>query len=216
VSHTSPKGIADVILCILYTALTCAKTLKTVLSAYSNIISQDGISNLRASRSREPFIVSPRVVRPPFSRTTRVCHVDTIPSWANSSGADMTIRTVRRDFTSQNRVRLHAVLHPNLPVTPSSPISIPSAYAYTVSHHPPISAFFYVSPANKVAIVGEFRPKSKFLGNSVSTTMEGESRITLMGRPEDAGKYFNCVPNRTAPGSQKSFTILFFSWQSTC
>jgi hypothetical protein len=57
-----------------------------------------------------------------------------------------------------------------------------------VSHHPPISAFYYVSPANKVAIVGELRPKSKFLGNSVSTVMEGESRITLMGRPEDSGK----------------------------
>ena len=57
----------------------------------------------------------------------------------------------------------------------------------TVSHHPPISAFFYVSPANKLCIVGELRPKSKFLGNSVSTTMEGENRITLMGRPEDGG-----------------------------
>ena len=61
----------------------------------------------------------------------------------------------------------------------------------TVSHHPPISAFYYVSPANKVAIVGELRPKSKFLGNSVSTTMEGENRITLMGRPEDGGEKGN-------------------------
>jgi hypothetical protein len=68
-----------------------------------------------------------------------------------------------------------------------------------VSHHPPISAFFYVSPANKVCIVGELRPKSKFLGNSVSTTMEGENRITLMGRPED-GEYVITMPNMYARG----------------
>ena len=57
----------------------------------------------------------------------------------------------------------------------------------TVSHHPPISAFFYVSPANKVAIVGNLRPKSKFLGNSVQTQMDGENRVRLLGRPEDGG-----------------------------
>lgn len=56
-----------------------------------------------------------------------------------------------------------------------------------VSHHPPISAYFYVSPANKVMIAGELRPKSRFLGNSVSTVMEGENRVTLMGKAEDGG-----------------------------
>ena len=50
-----------------------------------------------------------------------------------------------------------------------------------------MSAFYYVSPANKVAVIGELRPKSKFLGNSVSTTMEGENRVYLLGRPEDKG-----------------------------
>ena len=58
-----------------------------------------------------------------------------------------------------------------------------------VSHHPPISAFYYVSPANKVAVIGELRPKSKFLGNSVSTVMEGENRVYLLGRPEDKGAW---------------------------
>ena len=62
----------------------------------------------------------------------------------------------------------------------------------TVSHHPPISAFFYVSPANKVAIVGNLRPKSKFLGNSVQTQMDGENRVRLLGRPEDGGAYSLC------------------------
>lgn len=63
-----------------------------------------------------------------------------------------------------------------------------------VSHHPPVSAFYYVSPANKVSIVGELRPKSKFLGNSVSTTMEGENRVKLLGRPEDGGTSLGITP----------------------
>ncbi|KAH9971238.1 Oxysterol-binding protein [Lactifluus volemus] len=71
--------------------------------------------------------------------------------------------------------------------------------AEQVSHHPPISAFYYISPANKICIVGELRPKSKFLGNSVSTTMEGENRVTLMGHPED-GEYVVTMPNMYARG----------------
>jgi len=71
--------------------------------------------------------------------------------------------------------------------------------AEQVSHHPPISAFFYISPANRICIVGELRPKSKFLGNSVSTTMEGENRITLLGAPGD-GDYIVTMPNMYARG----------------
>ncbi|KIJ60085.1 hypothetical protein HYDPIDRAFT_43494 [Hydnomerulius pinastri MD-312] len=71
--------------------------------------------------------------------------------------------------------------------------------AEQVSHHPPISAFFYISPANRLCIVGELRPKSKFLGNSVSTTMEGENRITLLGTPDD-GEYVVTMPNMYARG----------------
>lgn len=71
--------------------------------------------------------------------------------------------------------------------------------AEQVSHHPPISAFFYISPENRVCIIGELRPKSKFLGNSVSTTMEGENRITLMGAAEDGG-YVVTMPNMYARG----------------
>lgn len=66
---------------------------------------------------------------------------------------------------------------------PCSARIVPIAGA--VSHHPPVSAFYYVTPANKVCIVGELRPKSKFLGNSVSTQMDGENRVYLMGRPSD-------------------------------
>lgn len=71
--------------------------------------------------------------------------------------------------------------------------------AEQVSHHPPVSAFFYISPANRVSILGELRPKSKFLGNSVSTTMEGENRVTLLGVPED-GEYIITMPNMYARG----------------
>ncbi|KAF7340192.1 hypothetical protein MVEN_01937800 [Mycena venus] len=62
--------------------------------------------------------------------------------------------------------------------------------AEQVSHHPPISAFFYISPANRLSILGELRPKSKFLGNSVSTNMEGENRVSLLGCPQDGGTHF--------------------------
>ncbi|KAG6902961.1 hypothetical protein C0995_008534 [Termitomyces sp. Mi166 len=71
--------------------------------------------------------------------------------------------------------------------------------AEQVSHHPPISAFFYISPANHVSILGELRPKSRFLGNSVSTTMEGENRVTLLGVPDD-GEYIITMPNMYARG----------------
>ncbi|KAG6849795.1 hypothetical protein H0H93_005045 [Arthromyces matolae] len=71
--------------------------------------------------------------------------------------------------------------------------------AEQVSHHPPISAFFYISPANRVSILGELRPKSRFLGNSVSTTMEGENRVTLLGVPQD-GEYIITMPNMYARG----------------
>ena len=57
-----------------------------------------------------------------------------------------------------------------------------------------MSAFYYVTPANKVCIVGELRPKSKFLGNSVSTQMDGENRVYLMGRPSDGRTLFPILP----------------------
>ncbi|KAF8875016.1 Oxysterol-binding protein [Mucidula mucida] len=71
--------------------------------------------------------------------------------------------------------------------------------AEQVSHHPPVSAFYYVSPANHIVIMGELRPKSKFLGNSVSTNMEGENRVILLGKPED-GEYVITMPNMYARG----------------
>ncbi|EIW67303.1 hypothetical protein TREMEDRAFT_40458 [Tremella mesenterica DSM 1558] len=71
--------------------------------------------------------------------------------------------------------------------------------AEQVSHHPPVSAFFYVSPKNRLLITGELKPKSKFLGNSAATIMEGEDRIRLLDRPGD-GDYVITMPNTYARG----------------
>jgi oxysterol-binding protein-related protein 8 len=37
-------------------------------------------------------------------------------------------------------------------------------------------------------MAGELRPKSRFLGNSVATIMEGENRVFFLDRPEDGGE----------------------------
>jgi hypothetical protein len=102
----------------------------------------------------------------------------TIPYSENFSVVVTIILMVPKGFISLSKVRY------------ALPQSLLMSYPHRlVSHHPPISAFYYISPANKLAILGELRPKSKFLGNSVSTVMEGENRILLMGQPEDGGEY---------------------------
>ncbi|KAL8293143.1 hypothetical protein RQP46_000837 [Phenoliferia psychrophenolica] len=71
--------------------------------------------------------------------------------------------------------------------------------AEQVSHHPPISAWYFTSPENMVDICGELRPKSKFLGNSAATLMEGSSHVTFLDRPEDK-EYLITMPNMYARG----------------
>jgi len=66
-----------------------------------------------------------------------------------------------------------------------------------VTHHPPVSAYVYVSPKNNLAISGEVRPKSKFLGNSAATIMEGGCEITLTNLDET---YYTGMPNVYARG----------------
>ena len=48
-------------------------------------------------------------------------------------------------------------------------------------------------------ITGELKPKSKFLGNSVATILEGQDRVRLLDRPED-GTYTITMPNMFARG----------------
>ncbi|KAH9820521.1 hypothetical protein DFH28DRAFT_1020420 [Melampsora americana] len=71
--------------------------------------------------------------------------------------------------------------------------------AEQVSHHPPVSAFYYASPGHHLEIWGELRPKSKFLGNSAATIMEGTSKLRFGDRSED-GIYRITMPNMYARG----------------
>ena len=73
------------------------------------------------------------------------------------------------------------------PIAPKPRLSQLELKYGIVSHHPPISAYFYYSPANHLRISGELKPKVRFLGNSVMTVMEGQNRVFLTKRPEDGG-----------------------------
>ncbi|KAI3647177.1 hypothetical protein MP228_007398 [Amoeboaphelidium protococcarum] len=73
--------------------------------------------------------------------------------------------------------------------------------AEQVSHHPPISAYYFTSPENHIQIQGELRPRSKFLGNSAASIMDGYSRISfpqMSGR--DGEVYEITYPNIYARG----------------
>ncbi|KAI8979278.1 hypothetical protein BDF20DRAFT_820343 [Mycotypha africana] len=70
--------------------------------------------------------------------------------------------------------------------------------AEQVSHHPPISAFYYGSPENGVYIHGDLRPKSRFLGNSAATLMEGENHIVFTHLHNE--QYDITMPNVYARG----------------
>jgi len=65
-----------------------------------------------------------------------------------------------------------------------------------VSHHPPISAWYFSSPENGLDLCGELKPKSKFLGNSAATIMEGESHLRFLdGEATKDGEYDITMPN---------------------
>ncbi|KXS10853.1 Oxysterol-binding protein [Gonapodya prolifera JEL478] len=73
--------------------------------------------------------------------------------------------------------------------------------AEQVSHHPPMSAFFYANPQNHIMVEGTMSPISKFLGNSAASFMEGGSYISFPGVKELEGEeYFVTMPNAYARG----------------
>lgn len=51
--------------------------------------------------------------------------------------------------------------------------------AEQVSHHPPISAYYYSNPENNIIMKGNISPKSRFLGTCVVNFMDGENYIVL-------------------------------------
>jgi hypothetical protein len=65
-------------------------------------------------------------------------------------------------------------------------------------HHPPVSAYFMANPENGIIICGNFKPKSKFLGNSVVSYMEGQTTINFLDFPGE--EYIATNPNVYARG----------------
>lgn len=93
----------------------------------------------------------------------------------------------RYDYANGTRGYYIAEQGELLPTAPQPQLSQLVLNIGAVSHHPPISAYFYYSPANHLRISGELKPKVRFLGNSVLTVMEGQNRVYLTQRPEDGG-----------------------------
>ncbi|KAL8997300.1 MAG: hypothetical protein Q9169_003392 [Polycauliona sp. 2 TL-2023] len=48
------------------------------------------------------------------------------------------------------------------------------------SHHPPKSSYFFMAPEHGIRIDGALVPRSKFLGNSAASMMEGVAVLRLM------------------------------------
>ncbi|KAH7406455.1 hypothetical protein DE146DRAFT_675862 [Phaeosphaeria sp. MPI-PUGE-AT-0046c] len=65
------------------------------------------------------------------------------------------------------------------------------------SHHPPKSSYFFMAPEHHIRIDGCLRPRSKFLGNSAASLMEGIAVMRLLNTGE---RYFVTQPNMYARG----------------
>ncbi|KAJ1327632.1 oxysterol-binding protein-related protein 8 [Microdochium nivale] len=71
------------------------------------------------------------------------------------------------------------------------------------SHHPPKSSYFYMAPDHHIRIDGTLKPRSKFLGNSAASMMEGIAVLSLTNRGRDPKKgeqYWLTQPNMYARG----------------
>ncbi|KAL5612385.1 hypothetical protein BROUX41_000087 [Berkeleyomyces rouxiae] len=71
------------------------------------------------------------------------------------------------------------------------------------SHHPPKSSYFYMAPEHHIRIDGTLKPRSKFLGNSAASLMEGVAFLTLLNRgrnPAHGERYLLTQPNMYARG----------------
>ncbi|KAI0175978.1 hypothetical protein GGR52DRAFT_538913 [Hypoxylon sp. FL1284] len=71
------------------------------------------------------------------------------------------------------------------------------------SHHPPKSSYFYMAPDHHIRIDGTLKPRSKFLGNSAASLMEGIAVLSLTNRGKDpkiGERYWLTQPNMYARG----------------
>ncbi|MCJ1442928.1 MAG: hypothetical protein MMC23_003425 [Stictis urceolatum] len=51
------------------------------------------------------------------------------------------------------------------------------------SHHPPKSSYFFMIPEHNIRIDGTLKPRSKFLGNSAASLMEGIAVLSFVTQP---------------------------------
>ncbi|KAF2494247.1 putative oxysterol binding protein [Lophium mytilinum] len=65
------------------------------------------------------------------------------------------------------------------------------------SHHPPKSSYFYMAPEHQIRIDGTLKPRSKFLGNSAASMMEGIAVMRFLNRGE---RFFITQPNMYVRG----------------
>lgn len=75
--------------------------------------------------------------------------------------------------------------------------------AEQTSHHPPKSSYFFMAPEHHIRIDGTLKPRSKFLGNSAASMMEGIAILRLQnrGRNREKGEiYILTQPNMYARG----------------
>ncbi|KAJ8606557.1 hypothetical protein MRB53_040857 [Persea americana] len=56
--------------------------------------------------------------------------------------------------------------------------------AEQTSHHPPKSSYFFMAPEHHIRIDGTLKPRSKFLGNSAASMMEGLAVMRFTNRNE--------------------------------
>ncbi|KAF3050562.1 hypothetical protein E8E11_004729 [Didymella keratinophila] len=60
------------------------------------------------------------------------------------------------------------------------------------SHHPPKSSYFFMAPEHHIRIDGTLKPRSKFLGNSAASMMEGIAVLRFLNTGE---RFFITQPN---------------------
>ncbi|SPQ17863.1 7e231aec-67c7-4089-9e36-ff27684d6f2a [Thermothielavioides terrestris] len=75
--------------------------------------------------------------------------------------------------------------------------------AEQTSHHPPKSSYFYMVPGHNIRVDGTLKPRSKFLGNSAASMMEGTAILSILNRGKDPVKgerYTLTQPNMYARG----------------
>lgn len=73
--------------------------------------------------------------------------------------------------------------------------------AEQTSHHPPKSSYFFMAPEHNIRIDGTLIPRSKFLGNSAGSMMEGIAILRFMNRgsnKEKGERYILTQPNMYA------------------